>query len=460
MSSMGLESGLLTEPPVPIQPIENRNSNRVILFIVLACSWLIAAFIFSLPFREGPKSIQGMDFIAVGKLVSRIGSLAILAAANLMLIRQKSLTEILPLYIGFLLFALWSAASVTWSALPELSAGQVLSFGVMLLLSFAIAQSVNTLADVKLVLFSLNGLLLLRSMAMVGMYFVVGPTVISRESDSYFHSTEAAETAAPSLVLLIGSVACIRDVRLKLLLIPGLLVYGALFVIAQNRLSLVTTPMIIGLILMSTGNRRLLVKLLFAGCLIVPAYILMDPGLEMISKSVGSTEQYAMRDDDGDAFSTLSGRTEMWAAIGEEITKSPIRGHGFFVSSANGELDVWGEVLNYTAHNQLLQVLVTTGIIGLGLFLLALWIPFTLLLKSLASRGERKRLAMVISFVMAWMVCWSTLNSSFSGALGSISITFYILLGLTVGGLRDNRLNQTDQRPNVKPRKPDSLSRP
>ena len=139
MSSIGIEPGLMADVSASTQP-HARNSNRVILFIVLGCSWLIAAFVFSLPYREGPKSIQGLDFVALGKLVSRVGSLAVLAMANLILIRQKSLTEVLPLYIGFFLLALWSAASVTWSSLPEVSAGQVLSFVVMLLLSFHISD--------------------------------------------------------------------------------------------------------------------------------------------------------------------------------------------------------------------------------------------------------------------------------------------------------------------------------
>jgi len=275
---------------------------------------------------------------------------------------------------------------------------------------------------------------------MLAMHFALGQTAISREGDSFFHSTEAAETAGPALVLLISCAACTRDRWINLLVIPGVPIYLILFLIAQNRLSLVILPLVIGLILMTTGNRRMIVKLVFAGCFLLPAYMLIDPGLEMVAKTVGSTEEYALRDGSGsgETISTLSGRTEMWAAVWEEYVKSPIRGHGYFVTSSTGELDVWNAVRNYTAHNQLLQVLATTGIIGLGIFLFAIWIPISLVLLGLRSSGQRKQLAMVCGFLLLYIMLWSTLNSSFSGALGSCTITCYIVLGLIVGGLRKN----------------------
>ncbi len=434
MSSVGLKSLANQETSPPL-----RNSNRFILLIVLFCSWFIAAFIFSLPNREGPTSAQGLDFVAQLKLISRAGSLVLLAVANLLLIRRKTFEEILPLYSGFIIFFFWSAASVSWSCLPEVSAGQVFSYGVVLLLSVAVAQSVQTSADVRLILFSLNGLLLVRSTGMLILHFATGQTAISREGDSFIHSTEAAETAAPAIVLLVGCVACLRDRWINVLLIPAIPIYLALFLVAQNRLSLVATPLVVGLTLLTTGNRSMIVKLIFAGCFLLPAYMLVDPGLEFLSKTVGSTEEYALRSDDsGQTFSTLSGRTEMWAAVWEEYVKSPIRGHGYFVTSSTGELDVWNAVRNYTAHNQLFQVLATTGIIGLGIFLFAIWFPLSRVVSGLRSTGERKRLAMVCAFLILYIMMWSTLNSSFSGALGSCSITCYIVLGLIIGGLRRN----------------------
>ena len=433
MSVIRVEQDAMVSAEDAYQPA---NANKVLLSIVIICCAMIIAFLFTLPFRETPTSAKGLDFVAQGKFASRAGSLVVLALVNLILIRRRTINEIVPIFFGFALFALWSAASVTWSPLESVSAGQVVSMVVMLVLAFAIAQLTQTESDVRIILISLNLLIIGRAVMLLAVYFAVGPEAISRELGSYFHSTAAAETAAPGIVLLISTAACYRDRWTKLMVVPGLLVLGVLFVIAQNRLSLLIAPGVILLVLITTGNRLLILKLVFVLCLVIPFYMLMDPGLELVSSFVGSTEEYATRSEDsGEAISTLSGRTEMWAAVWEEYLKSPIRGHGFFVTSSTGELDVWYEIRNYTAHNQLLQVLSSTGIVGLIIFLFAMSFPFMMMVRSLFIPGPRRRLAMVAGFVSVWFFFWSLLNSSFSGALGGSSVIFYILLGLVVGGL-------------------------
>lgn len=424
-----------------------RNTNRVILSIVLIFCAMIIAFLFSLPHRESPTSASGMDYVAQGKLVSRLGGMVVFALANLVLIRRRSITEIFPLFIGFILFSVWAAASVTWSPLASVSAGQVFSMVVMVLLAMAIAQLTQTEADARIILASLNFLMIARAVMMVSVFAVVGPEAISRDEGSYFHSTSAAETAAPGLVLLIASATCIGDRWSKLMLVPGLIFLGGLFLIAQNRLSLLVTPPVILLLLVTTGNRMLILKMVFAACFVIPTYMLLDPGLELVSQFVGSTEEYATRSEDsGEAISTFSGRTEMWAAVWEEYLKSPIRGHGFFVSSTNGELDVWNRVRNYTAHNQVLQILVSTGIVGLILFSIALFFPAMMVLRALFVPGPRRRIAMVAGSVGLWFFFWSLLNSSFSGALGSGSFIFFMLLGVVIGGLCRSGFPVTDKR--------------
>lgn len=404
---------------------------------VIVCCWLLAAFLFSLPYREAPTEAKGLDFLALGKLISRAASLPVFVLVGLMHLRKNSLKESFFAFFGFALFFMWASLSVTWSALPSVSAGQVFTFAVMLSMTFAISQMINKIEDARLILLSLNLLVLGRSIFMIFLYFVFGPYSISREVDSFIHSTEAAATAGPGIILLVANVACFRGRFNELLLVVGVVLHAIVFLIAQNRLSLIITPSVIVMILVMTGNLRSIVGLVFFGCIAIPMYLLFDPGLEMLSKFIGSTEEYAARSGDSDkALVTLSGRTEMWGVIWEEYLASPLRGHGFFVTSSTGEIDVWDKVRNYTAHNLLLQVLSTTGAIGLFLFCAAFWMPFKWLLSGLAAQGERGMLAKTCFFIVVYICLWSFLNSAFMGALGTASIIAFTILGVVIGGLR------------------------
>jgi len=222
----------------------------------------------------------------------------------------------------------------------------------------------------------------------------------------------------------------------RVIFYPGMIIFGILLVIAQNRLTMIITPPVFLLIFFMNGNRQGVVKLAFLSSLIVPLVMLADPGLEMFSKLVGSTEQYAMRSADDDTFFTFSGRTELWEAIWQEYMKSPIGGLGYFVTSTTGELDVWFVPRNYTAHNQMFQVLATTGIVGLALFLSGLAIPFQLVVSKILRNDSRGRTARSVAVIFLWMTLWGLLNSSFSGPLSTSSITFWIIVGLAIGRLR------------------------
>ena len=106
------------------------------------------------------------------------------------------------------------------------------------------------------------------------------------------------------------------------------------------------------------------------------------------------------------------------------------------MTSSTGELDVWYVPRNYTAHNQMFQVLATTGIIGLALFLSGLAIPFHLVMSKILRNDSKGRAARSVAAIFLWMALWGLLNSSFSGPLSTSSITFWIIGGLAIGRLR------------------------
>ena len=88
---------------------------------------------------------------------------------------------------------------------------------------------------------------------------------------------------------------------------------------------------------------------------------------------------------------------------------------------------VWWEWGNWTAHNWFLQLLVTTGVIGVLLHLAGL--------ASLAIHTQRfhRRAPALTTFVVliaGWFLCWGILNSSYLGPVMPESIVFAVTIGL------------------------------
>ncbi len=415
---------------------QRRNSEQFFIVAAMIAAWAALAFVFSLPDRDEPLTVGGLDLLGLGKVVSRVGGLVFLVAVNLMMVHQMKIRVVVFYMAGFIAFFCWSVATITWSALPAVSAGQLMSLAVLMMLGATIARVVESDHGVRMLLFHLSLLLVIRATVMVLCYVAMGADAVSREHNSFFHSTDAAETASIGIVVLATSMMGFPTLLTRTLFYPGMIVFGMLFMIAQNRLTMIITPPVFLLIFLMNGNRQGLVKLGFLCSLIVPAVMLADPGLEVFSKLVGSTEQYAMRSGDDNTLTTFSGRTELWEAIWQEYLKSPIMGLGYFVTSTTGELDVWFVPRNYTAHNQLFQVLATTGMIGLVLFFSGLAIPFRLVMSKLFLKDSRGRAARSVAVIFIWLALWGLLNSSFSGPLGTSSIAFWIIVGLAVGRLR------------------------
>jgi O-antigen ligase len=125
----------------------------------------------------------------------------------------------------------------------------------------------------------------------------------------------------------------------------------------------------------------------------------------------------------------------MWTAVWEECKKSPVIGHGYFVTSETGKLKVWYEQANHTAHNVYLQVLVSTGVIGLCLFLTAIARPWLAFQKLRRGDQQAAMVYQMLSFLFIWYFGWSLLCASFMGPVRSESVVFFTFLGIGLGQL-------------------------
>jgi O-antigen ligase len=135
----------------------------------------------------------------------------------------------------------------------------------------------------------------------------------------------------------------------------------------------------------------------------------------------------------------------MWTAVFNSYRESPWIGHGYFVSSQTGELYVWGESTNWTAHNMWLQALVSTGLIGTLLLAWGLGWPW-LQTATGACRGRiPARLALFAAAIACWYLGWGLSNASILGPLQPESVLFFVILGIMVGRLTQAKLVTTTE---------------
>lgn len=379
------------------------------------------------------------------KLALRMGTMLFLIVANLICIRRTDTSTVVINLFGFGIFFLFAFASVTWSPIPSHTMKQLFSLAMMLLLASTIAHLSNSDKHVEIVLFYLVVMLLLRSTMMVLFYLKYGEGAIARGTvGQLWHATDAADTAGLGLVLLFGSTFMLKFRWAKLLFIPGLFILMALLAASHNRFVLVITPLTMAGILLFSGNQRYLFWGAFLFSLLMPFLIVFDAHTGTLDKALGVTEMIADREDSSDlGIYDFSGRGELWPIVWEEFQKEKLFGHGYMVTSEQGEFFCWHQMANYDAHNQILHVMVSLGLIGLGFFVVALSIPFRLVLRNifLVRQNQKKQFARLAMWVIIWMFMWGLLNVSFSGYINSSKLVFFGLLGLVIG-----RLTNSDSR--------------
>jgi len=131
------------------------KSEQFFVVVTMLAAWAALAFVFSLPDRDEPLTVGGLDLLGLGKIVSRVGGLVFLMAVNLMMVRQIRIRVVVFYMAGFIAFFCWSVVTMTWSALPAVSGGQLISLAVLMLLGATIARAVESDHGARLVLLEL-----------------------------------------------------------------------------------------------------------------------------------------------------------------------------------------------------------------------------------------------------------------------------------------------------------------
>jgi O-antigen ligase len=409
-------------------------------WLPLAWVWLLMLATFSVPGREAPTSAGALDPIALVKLVVRLGAALTLGGLLLLSASRPRGRAVLIRMLPFGAYLLWALLSAAWSPLPAVSVGQSVCLLVLLALAATVALCWHDVGSTSAVLGNLAGGLFVMSAIVLAAHILAPDTLalnrgelVDEGHSGLVHPSTASATAALGLIVLVAAVLSWGWPWARLLLGPGLLVHGGVLFFAASRTALAITLAIVVLTVCIGLARHVLAALVVALCLAGAAYLACDPGLELTRSASESISSYVQRGDSDESLSSFSGRTELWEVIWHDFLRSPWRGHGYFVTSAAGEIDVWGEPLNLTAHNLFLQVLSTTGLIGLALWLTALGTWAVAIVRGLRGRPDLVGLPSLLLLVCLWNVGWGLLSEGFMGALYPEAVAFFAIAGIALG---------------------------
>ena len=415
----------------------NDQRSRV-LQLALWCLTMLSFVSISPPenFRGGAAGLQSIlppTVIKLAKLGSRSATLVVIAYSVTHFATDPRLTRAILGILPVFLYVAYAIISTSWSALPAVTLQQSVTLLMLLMLGVTIGLSWRSVEDTSK---------LLRRVTVVMTCLATGLLVLrlgapqygalTKDASGVFHSTAAGAMSSVTVMVLLLSALLWGWKWSRQMLVPGLLIHTTLLVIAGNRLSLGLCLLLgCGAVTVYLPKQRVAALAIACGIL-GTMYLALDSRLTVFRDSVGEVGVFASQGQSRRSLESLSGRAEMWEAMWKSYLDSPLVGHGYFVTSAGGEVYVWHEWGNWTAHNWTLQLLVTTGAIG-GVLLIGglLWVAMAVATKY---RFD-PRLAQFLGVLFLWYLGWGMLNASYLGPLQPESIVFAVVLGLAVSML-------------------------
>ncbi|MEM6776077.1 MAG: O-antigen ligase family protein [Planctomycetota bacterium] len=355
----------------------------------------------------------------------------------------------------------WSFVTIAWSPLTTVSFAQWLGLLALLLMAQAIRDRLRTPVcahpgawtaprlSPHSVVSCLYFITTTYSLAVLVVHFLapelsgLDRSISIDGSNGLVHPTAAGATGSLGLVLVLNRFFHHRQGASAGTAV-ALLIHLGILVLSNSRSALATiaaVSMIFFIWATTKPTKATAMVLLGVFCF---AILVLDPGLELINIVFGDVSSYIQRGQSIDQLKAVSGRSEIWAAVWEQYLDAPIVGHGYFVTSADGQLDVWDGPANHDAHNVALQVLVSTGLIGMLLFswsVLAAWIHTVKLMWSHKDFTEgMEKVPFFLLVVSAWFAIWSQGCVTFLGPIRPESVVFFCLLGVTLGLQRSTDL--------------------
>ena len=382
----------------------------------------------------GTQSILPAHILKLAKLLARGLAVALLSFHLVREFNNRRLWSSSSLMLPMFGFAVFGVVSVLWSAEKSTTLVQSATFMTLMLLAWQVATWWESERDTSRLIGFVSFLLAGISLGLVVLHFAM-PEIgaLTRRSSGIFHSTNAGSTASLGVVILFSSLVIWRWHWSRWLIVPGTLIHLGSMLIGANRLSMALVVLVCGLVFLFAAKAISLASTTLVITVLGIGYVCVDPGLIGCDELFERIGDFSSQGQTQNQLGNLSGRAEMWETIWASFRESPWIGHGYFVTSRTGRIFVWGEWGNWTAHNLILQVLVTTGIMGAAMLFVGIGnVAVRVILKIGSANKAHSRLALFLFVIGIWYLGWGVLNESFLGPLSPESVIFALCLGLGV----------------------------
>jgi O-antigen ligase len=338
-----------------------RGSRIAILLIVFAAVFLIDA-----NFRNRDFADKAVDF----QVLIKIGNWLLLTLVAILHMRRWLAQIVIPSNLPWLMFIIWIVLTAAVSPNPAYSAVAALSvfayviFSAFVFSSFERAE-IFLVTIVAITLFCIVSIIVYFAVPELGrfIYWLNDQRYVSaRMAGIAGSANNMGRLAAFGLVLIILNASACRRFHPLLLPISTAVLSVSLFL--TNSRSAMATVLLLGAATLLLRRRKihLLVLVMSAGLLAAVVLLPMeDSVLRLLSRS-----------GEIDEITTVTGRSSIWSAVPRLIEGREWTGFGYASSVfvlAQHEREV-GFATSH-AHNIILQLLLTTGWIGVALFCLS-----------------------------------------------------------------------------------------
>jgi O-antigen ligase len=333
----------------------NRAATLILVFM--------AIFLIDIVFRVRDYQDKGVDFQVVLKLAAwgLIGLVAILNP------RYWLGTILVPSNIPWIMFLIWLLFTATLSPIPAysaVSAFSICAYAMFCAYIFARFDHVEIIAAMvaSIVVFCAISIVIYFAIPEFGryVYWLNEQRYVSGRLAGVAGSANNMGRIAAFGLLLVGLYAREFSSYSRLLTITAVLIMSVALVMTNSRTSMAMIAAILFAVY-ALNWRRLYIAIFGVSAALVCMALLLpagDEALKLISRS-GNLEE----------VTSMTGRTDIWYAVLKLAEEQPITGHGYASSILvlpQHEREVG--FLTSHAHNLVLQLLLTTGWVGVVLF--------------------------------------------------------------------------------------------
>jgi O-antigen ligase len=411
------------------------------LFAAITVCWVLAAAGMRPAGRETFEGVGGADWLAVLKLLARMGCLGVLVVVLVRLRKPAGFRSVTRALVPFGLFAAWAMVSSLWSPIPTVSFPKAVGLLTCVLLARLAAAIAIDERGFSSLIKHLAVLTLTFTLAnIIGTRFYATPEMVESlntydmpRAGVLMHFNIAAQISGICVLLVVMGCFLFKWKWARMLL-PPVAVLGLSFLwYANSRMALLATAIALAGFAVLTLNFRQILALSLLPAIIASILFIVDP-LTGYSRIVGKyAADHLMRGQDAKQLEEFSGRVEKWKLALDSFVDSPIAGRGYDFISKDKMVFVNGAWQPLPAHSMYLDVLVGTGLIGALLFLWAVASAIRPALCWLRSpvRGQRRRA--VFCLVMAgWFFVVGCTEVAFLSAISAVSVVAFCNFGMIV----------------------------